>query len=93
MPQSPLKTAKIEHHHVTLSFLAHHFLVQVRLRLGEKSLALTVPQVRALLQVVLPRPTLTPQRALALLHATQRQNHNAYRSHRKRVLRRLLDSS
>jgi len=24
------------HHHVTLSFLAHHFLVQVRLRLGEK---------------------------------------------------------
>jgi len=24
------------HHHVTLSFLAHHFLVQARLRLGEK---------------------------------------------------------
>jgi len=60
---------------------------------GKKSLALTVPQVRALLQVVLPRPTLTPQRALALLGATQRQNHNAYRSHRKRILRRLLDSS
>jgi len=53
----------------------------------------TVPQVRALLQVVLPRPTLTPQRALALLRDTQRQNHGAYRSHRKRVLRRLLDTS
>jgi len=52
-----------------------------------------VPQVRALLQVVLPRPTLTPQRALALLRATQRQNHNAYRSHRKHILRRLFDSS
>jgi len=51
------------HHHVTLSFLAHHFLVQVRLRLGGKTPALTVPQVRALLQVVLPRPTLTAQRA------------------------------
>ena len=24
------------HHHITLSFLAHHFLVQARLRLGEK---------------------------------------------------------
>ena len=52
-----------------------------------------MPQVRALLQVVLPLPTLTPQRALALLRYTQRQNHNAHRSHRKRVLRRLLDSS
>ena len=25
------------HHHITLSFLAHHFLVRARLRLGEKS--------------------------------------------------------
>ncbi len=54
---------------------------------------MTVPQVRALLQVVLPRPTLTLQRALALLRYTQRQNHGAYRSHRKRILRRLLDTS
>jgi len=28
-----------------------------------------------------------------LLRATQRQNHGAYRSHRKRILRRLLDTS
>ncbi len=81
------------HHHVTLSFLAHHFLVAARLRLGEKKAALTVPQVRMLLQVVLPRPTLTAHRALALLHAIQRQNHNAHRSHRKHTLRRLLNSS
>jgi len=53
----------------------------------------TVPQVRVLLHVALPRPTLTPERALALLRATQRQNHGAYRSHCKRILRRLLDSS
>jgi len=52
-----------------------------------------VPQVRVLLHVALPRPTLTPERALALLRDTQRQNHGAYRSHRKRILRRLLDSS
>jgi hypothetical protein len=49
--------------------------------------------VRALLQVTLPRPTLDAERALALLDYTQRQNHNAYCSHRKRTLRRLLDSS
>ena len=60
---------------------------------GDGEIAGTGIEVRALLQVVLPRPTLTPQRALALLHYTQRQNHNAHRSHRKRVLRRLLDSS
>jgi SRSO17 transposase len=111
------------HHHVTLNFLAHHFLVQGRLvpvppqgtmvdahnraqftgqprlsgvlplRLGRKSPAMTMHQVRALLQVVPPRPMLIPQRVIAVLRYTHRQNHNAYRSHRKRILRRLLDSS
>ena len=28
---------KAWHHHMTMSFLAHHFLVRLRLRLGEKS--------------------------------------------------------
>ncbi len=60
---------------------------------GGESPALTVPQVRGLLQATLPRPTLDADRALALLRYTQRQNHNAYCSHRKRTLRRVFDSS
>ncbi len=52
-----------------------------------------VGRVCGLLQVVLPRSTLNPQRVLSLLRAIQRQNHNAYRSHRKHLLRCLLNSS
>ena len=77
------------HHHTTLSFLAHHFLVRQRCRLGEKSAALSVPQVRTLLQVVLPRRDLDAGSALALMHYIQDQNYAAYRSHRRQTKRRL----
>lgn len=72
------------HHHTTMTLLAHHFLVRLRVKLGARAPALTVSQVRRLLQVVLPRREFDAREALAELERIQRQNHAAYRSHRKR---------
>lgn len=76
------------HHHMTMTLLAHHFLVRVRLRL-KKSPALTVPQARELLNVVLPKRGFDAHAALALIQYYQRLNHIAYLAHRKRTLKRL----
>ncbi|HLF26741.1 MAG TPA: hypothetical protein VJG32_10415, partial [Anaerolineae bacterium] len=54
--------------------------------------ALTVSQVRQLLQVVLPQREFDAQAAIDALERTQRQNYAAYRSHRKQRLRELKTS-
>jgi hypothetical protein len=54
---------------------------------------LTVPQVRVLLAVTLPARPRDAETTLALVLEIQRRNYAAARSHRKRTLRRLLDSS
>ena len=67
-----------------MTLLAHHFLVRLRVNRGIEAPALTVAQVRKLLQVVLPKREFNAQDALAELARIQRQNHAAYRSHKKR---------
>ncbi len=72
------------HHHTTMTLLAHHFLVRLRVNRGIDAPALTVAQVRKLLQVVLPKREFDVQEALEELARIQRQNHAAYLSHQKR---------
>jgi len=79
------------HHHMTMTCLSHHFLVRLRLKLGEQAPALTVPQVRELLNATLPRQEFDAQTALKLLKYRQQRNYAAYRSHRKRKLKELRE--
>lgn len=74
------------HHHMTMTFLAHLFLVRLRVKMGLDAPALTIAQVRQLLQVVLPQRKFDAQSALDEVERIQRRNRAAYLSHRKRKL-------
>jgi SRSO17 transposase len=77
------------HHHMTMTFLSHLFLVQLRVKMGAHAPALTVAQVRKMLNVVLPQRQFDAQSILDEIRRIQRQNRAAYLSHRKRKRREL----
>jgi hypothetical protein len=72
------------HHHRLTTMLAHFFLWHLKLRLGKKAPALTVAQLRTILEVVLPRRTSTIEEVLAWVAWVQKRNHRAYLPHSKR---------
>ena len=77
------------HHHMWVTILAHFFLWRLKIGLEKKSPALTVPQLRCLLEEVLPLRHWSEELKLALIEWVQKRNHQAYCSHRKS--RGLLD--
>ena len=74
---------------MTMTMLSHHFLVKLRVEMGDQAPALTVAQVRTLLNVTLPMRQFDEEAVIAEIQRTQQANHAAYRSHRKRKLREL----
>jgi SRSO17 transposase len=79
------------HHHTAMTLLSHHFLVELRVEMGADAPALTVPQARKLLQVVLPKREFDEVGVIAEIERIQQQNYAAYRSHRKRHLQALKE--
>ncbi len=79
------------HHHMTMTMLSHHFLVQLRVEMGDQAPALTVSQVRQLLNVTLPKRDFDEQAVIDEIVRTQQRNRAAYLSHRKRKIRELRE--
>jgi len=74
------------HHHMLTCMLAHFFLGHLQIRLEKKAPALTVSQVRRLLEVVLPLKVFQVDEVLQLVAGMQQRHHRAYLAHRKRRL-------
>lgn len=88
MDQYEVRNWRGWHHHMTLTMLSHHFLVRLRVKFGDDAPALTVSQLRQLMQVVLPKREFDAEAALREIKRIQQQNYAAYRSHRKQRWRR-----
>lgn len=75
------------HHHMVQTFLAHLFLIRLRL-LFQKSPALTTAQAHQLIARALEDERDNLPDVLSILHYQQSRNHAAYGSHRKRTMAR-----
>jgi hypothetical protein len=73
------------HHHMLQSFLAHLFLIRLRLLFQKKSPALTTAQARQLVARAIQDEAKCLPDLSAIVHYHQCRNHAAYCSHTKRT--------
>jgi len=73
-------------HHMLTCMLALFFLWHIKITLEDKAPSLTLPQIRLLLETVLPLKTFSKQDIIDVVRWVQEKNHKAYLSHRKRRL-------
>lgn len=87
MDHDETRTWRGWHHHMTQTFLAHHFLVWMRLKF-KKTPAMTTAQARGLLAEVLRRERISVSEAIESMRYYQQRDWAAYRFHRRRTLKR-----
>jgi hypothetical protein len=72
------------HHHMTMTLLAMLFLLKLELTWQKHAPLLTVPDVREILEVILPKRHITPQEILELIEQKHGARDSAKQSHHRR---------
>jgi SRSO17 transposase len=72
------------HHHMTMTLLAMLYLLTLTMDLGEKADFLTVQDVKEILEVIMPKRTVTRQELLHLILEKHKARLSARRSHHRR---------
>lgn len=76
------------HHHMTMAILAMLFLLELQLDWKPKAPNLTIQDVREILEVILPKRKITPEKILKLIQQKHKARLSAQRSkHRKYEIR------
>jgi len=72
------------HHHMTMTLLAMLYLMSLTMDLGKKAEFLTVQDVKEILEVIMPKRTVTKQELLHLILEKHKARLSARRSHHRR---------
>jgi SRSO17 transposase len=72
------------HHHMTMVLLAMLFLLILQLKWKDKAPMLTIQDVRAILEVILPKRIITDQGILDIIDEKHKARESARRSHHKK---------
>jgi len=79
------------HHHMTLTFLAMLFLLELQLEWKPKASLLTLKDVREILDVILPKRHIDKQEILRLIESKHQARLSARRSHHRRQKQKRTD--
>lgn len=71
------------HHHMTMTFLSMLFLLRLLLEMENKATGLTIQDIREILEVILPKKSVTEDEILKMLEQKLKAKESARRSHHK----------
>ncbi len=72
------------HHHMVMTLLAMLFIMEIQIEFGEKAPMLSVQDVKAVLEVILPRKEVTEEEILAIILQKHKARLSARKSHHSR---------
>ena len=74
-------------HHILMCMLAHFFLWHLMITLGQRAPAITLPQMRTLLEVVLPLRVFSIEDVIEKVRWIQKRNHLAFIAHKNKQVK------
>jgi aspartate ammonia-lyase len=76
------------HHHMVMTLLTMLFILQVQIEFGKKAPAVTVQDVKKIVEVILPRKEITKEEILRIIEQKHKARLSARKSHHLRNERR-----
>lgn len=71
------------HHHMVMTLLAMLFILQLQIEFGKKAPAVTVRDVKDILEIILPRTEITKEEILRIIEQKHKARLSARTSHHR----------